>query len=118
MIENYRRQIEAALEYAGGTHTFEDVAAAVDAGAMQLWTGPNSVVVTEILQFPRYKALNFFLAGGNMAELEAMHGGIIEWAREQGCERALFTGRKGWERTFLTRTGWTNSELVVLEKVL
>lgn len=118
-IEDYRAGIEAALVYAGGTHTFDDIVAGVAAGDYQFWPGPSSVVITEIVEYPRLRALNFFLAGGgNLAELEAMTPHILEWGRTQGCTRALFTGRRGWTRTFLTRTGWVNSQLETLSKEL
>lgn len=105
-IESLRAPIEAALEYAGGSHTYEDITKAVAEGRMQFWAGPRSAVVTEVVQYPQYKALQFFLAGGDLKELEAMAEGIEEWGRQQGCTRVVFTGRKGWERTFLVRRGY------------
>lgn len=83
-----------------------DVVAAIDAGAMQFWPGTNSAIVTEIGVYPRCKVLHFFLAGGNAAELEAMTPFVLAWGRTQGCTKATLAGRKGWERSFLTRTGW------------
>lgn len=118
-IQNYRKHIEAALRYSGGTHTFEDIVAGVDAGDFQFWPGPDSVIITEIALYPRRKAIHFFLAGGHLPELEAMTPAILDWGREQGCNQATMCGRRGWDRTFLTRTGWNVvQELVVLEKSL
>lgn len=116
-IQTYRPYIEAALHYSGGTHTFDDVCDAVAAGTMQLWPGVASAIVTEILTTPRKRCLNVFLAGGNLAELEVMTPGVLAWGRERGCTSAVFTGRKGWERTFLTRDGWAQ-QLAVFEKDL
>lgn len=116
-ICDYRRYIEDALEYAGQSHTFEDVVAMVASGEAQFWPLPHSAIVTEIVVEPRKKRLNFFLAGGVLAELEAATPLILEWGRERGCTSATLIGRKGWERTFLSRTGW-KSGLVVLEKDL
>lgn len=118
-IDDYRAQIEAALEHAGGTHTFDDVAERVADGRMQFWPGVKAAIVTEILEYPRLKALNFFLAGGvgGLSEIEAMTPGILDWGRSVGCTQAVFTGRRGWERTFLSRTGWT-PKLVVFDKAL
>lgn len=116
-ISAYRQYIEAALAYAGGTHTFDDIRELVEQGRLQFWPGVHSAVVTEIIEYPRARALNIFLAGGNLAEIEAMAPGILEWGKAQGCSSAVFTGRKGWERTFLTRTGWA-PQLVVFEKKL
>jgi hypothetical protein len=114
----HRSQIEAALAYAGGTHTFEDIQAGVEAGSLQYWPGPRSVVITEIIQYPRSRALNFFLAGGELPELEAMYPLIEEWGRAQGCTVAVMSGRKGWERSFLTRKEGWEPKLVVFEKDL
>ena len=117
-IAHYRKQIEAALEYADGSHTFDDVAQGVSTGRFQFWPGPTSVVITELLDAPKYRTLNFWLAGGSLAELEAMTPPILDWGRAQGCAKAIFAGRPGWERTFLARTGWEPAKLVVFEKKL
>ncbi len=112
-----RPHIEAALSYAGGTHTFDDVAAMLSKGRLQLWSGPHSAIVTEIIEYPQKRTLHFFLAGGNLAELEVMLPGVIDWGRTQGCISASMTGRRGWERTFLKREGWT-ANLVVMTKAI
>lgn len=112
----YRDYIERALKHADGSHTFDDVRDLVESGRLQFWPGPSSVVITEIIEYPRYKVLNFFLAGGNLVELEAMYPKIEEWGRSVGCDRAALTGRKGWERSFLTqKEGW-QPRLEVFEK--
>lgn len=117
----HRQQIESALAYSGGTHTYEDVQAAVEAGDLQYWPGPRSVVITEIMQYPQTRVLNFFLAGaetGHLAELEAMYPEIEKWGRTQGCTVAVMSGRKGWERSFLTRKEGWEPKLVFFEKQL
>jgi hypothetical protein len=116
-LDRARPHIEAALSYAGGTHGFDDVAAMLREDRAILWSGPHSAIVTEIIEHPQKRTLHFFLAGGNLAELEVMVPGILEWGRTQGCTAASMTGRKGWERTFLKREGW-ESKLVVMTKEL
>lgn len=107
--------IEAALAYTGDppTHTLEDIRDAVADGRLQMWPTENSVVFTEILQYPRKRVLNFFLAGGNLDDMKALQPIILEWGRSQGCDVATFIGRPGWSRTFLTRAdGWSPTMLV------
>lgn len=114
----FRPQLEAALAYTDNSHCFEDVAAEVASGALQYWPGARSVIITEIIVTPGYKALGFFLAGGDLAELEMMYPRVEAWGRSMGCDRAVMTGRRGWERSFLTRrSGWRQT-LVVYEKTL
>ena len=118
-LEGSRHLVEKALDYSGGTHTFEDVCQMVSEGRLQYWPGPNSVVITEIIEYPRKRTLHFFIAAGNIAELEVMYPPIEQWGREQGCNSASLTGRKGWERSFLTRReGWNDPKLVVMTKEL
>lgn len=117
-IEAYRAQIDAALAYSGGvpTHTFEDIRDMVAAGRLQFWPGPHSVGITEIQATPQRRTLNIFLAGGDLVELEAMLPEVMAWGTAQGCTHSIMIGRRGWERTFLTRSGWHVAETVVLER--
>ena len=101
-----RKYIEDALEYSGGTHTFDDVAAGVLSGDFQLWHKDNSAIVTEIVVYPRLKDLHFFLAGGNLDELQQMTPIIEDWGKSVGCTRVTLAGRKGWQRTFLKDRGY------------
>lgn len=117
-LETARPLIDEGLHYTGGTHLYEDVVAAVEAGHLQAWFGPRTVVLTEILQSPRKKVFNVWLAAGDLGELRVMYPGVEQWAREQGCAIATFTGRPGWERSFLSsQEGWT-TQLVMMTKVL
>lgn len=120
-LSQYRRYIESALAFNGGTHTYDDVVEMIAAGQALLWTGPATVCITEIIDHPRKRILNIFLAGGEapgvLPEMERILPIILDWAREQGCQLATFTGRKGWEKTFLARSGWDFS-LVVASREL
>ena len=119
MIEFARceRWIAAALEYDGDTHDIEHVLALVAAGECQFWPGEKSAIITEIARYPKKTVLHFWLAGGDLEELEAMSARIEEWAREQGCQRITLAGRKGWARTFLQGRGY-EPQWAVLAKEL
>lgn len=117
-IHDCRLLIESALVYAGGSHTFEDVADAVERGEAQFWPGPHSCIVTEIDEQPRRSTLILFLGAGRIEEIEAMMPGILAWGESQGCTSARFVGRKGWTRSFLAHTGWVDTGLVFMEKAL
>jgi hypothetical protein len=67
--------VENALEYSGGTHTVEDVFLGVANGDYQFWRGAESVVVTEILEERSRTVLHYFLARGNLCELDYMAEG-------------------------------------------
>ena len=105
-FERLRHHVAAALEYSGGTHKIEDIAEGIRRGQFQLWPGKNSVVVTEIIVYPQLKDLHYFLAGGDLDELQLMRPIIESWGKEIGCSRVSLAGRKGWERTFLKGEGY------------
>lgn len=101
-----RQWIEAALQYDGDTHNIEDVMLLVASGQVQFWPGERSAIITEVVEHPRKRVLHFWLAGGDLQELDGMHEQIEKWGREQGCTRATLAGRRGWARTFLQGRGY------------
>ena len=106
-----RPYLEAALEHAGRTHGIEDVAQLVSQGRAQFWPGAQCAVVTEFYDYPKLRACNFWLLGGDLTELLDMLPAIEAWARAQGCTRMLGGGpRVGWGRVLAPRgyrAGWT-----------
>lgn len=98
IIDANRHHIEAALEYSGGSHSFDDVRDGVLAGRMQIWPGKHSVAITEIIVYPKKRVLHVFLAGGEMAELIDMIDSAAAWGDAQGCTSVTMSGRRGWER--------------------
>ena len=89
-----------------GTWQIEDVKQAVMAGRMQFWPMKGAALVTEILEFPRKKALNCWLCGGNMKELERVLPSLEHFARANDCYALYGAGRKGWIRHML-QFGWS-----------
>lgn len=112
-----KKRLERALGVAGNTHTPEDVAQAVRDGRMQAWTEGESLVVTEVLQFPQANALNVFLAVGNLDEVMTIQPRIEAFGREHGCKVLRMEGRKGW-RKVLPRFGWNEDHKVIYERAL
>lgn len=106
--------LEAALEYSGGTHTYEDVINGVVAGRMQLWPAERGCAVTEIVIYPRKRVLHVFLAGGEMDQILDMINSAVEWGKGQGCTGMTVAGRPGWARV-LGKYGY-KPVMTVLEK--
>ncbi len=116
-LEPYAEDLQKALDLGGEAYTIQDIEDMIATGKAQMWPGETSVIVTEIILYPRAKHLHLFLAGGNLDELESMLPEIIEWGKTQGCNRVSLSGRRGWERSFLREMGF-KSTLVVMEKEL
>jgi len=101
LLDEYERlmhHVEAALEYAGNSHTALDVLDAIRSGKAQFFPYENSVIVTEIVDYPQKTSCRIWLAGGDMDELMEAEKEVAEWARGLGCSSMEIIGRKGWER--------------------
>jgi|TARA_R110000803_G_scaffold59756_1_gene118679 hypothetical protein len=98
-MERCREWIEGALKVYD-THDFEDIVVGVLDGKFDFWSAPDACIVTEFITFPKYLALNVFLAGGNLKTLMVMRKTIENFAKETGCKKLVGSGRKGWARIF------------------
>lgn len=107
------KHVEAALDYAGGTHELSDIAAGLDSGQFNMFTGPDSIVITEFIEYPRKKALHIFLAGGHLDELERLLKMVEGLARRAGCTRVSLCGREGWSRSFMSKAGYKPNSRVM-----
>jgi hypothetical protein len=99
------RRFEKALAQAGNTHTIADVMQRIEQNRACCWTNGDSVVVTEVLVYPRLRAVNYWLGSGNLQECAALQPDIDAWARTEGCTVATATGRMGWLRVIKTPLG-------------
>lgn len=97
-LERLAHHIEAALAYSGDTHSLLHVVDAIKDGSAQFFPLENSVIVTEIVDYPKRAVCRIWLAGGEMDELIKAEKSIVEWARSHGCDGMEIIGRKGWER--------------------
>jgi hypothetical protein len=113
--ELLHRRLRRALNVGGNTHTPDDIALAVGEGRMQSWVNGDSLVVTEVMQFPRKNALNVVLAVGNLEEVLATIPDFEAFAREHGCSLMRMEGRKGWARV-LPAYGWAQDNKVIFER--
>lgn len=96
-----RPLIQASLDHGGNALALEDLYAAVLTGAMQLWLAPagEAALFTEIIDYPRLRALHVVISAGKLNALKDLTPVMLRWARDtQHCTRAQYTGRPGWLR--------------------
>jgi hypothetical protein len=99
-------KLERALRRAGDTHDFRrDVVPMLAQRRAQWWGNEQAAIITELLSFPNYDVLNYWLVAGELDACLALQPEIDRWARMQGCRRAIATGRSGWLQV-LPRYGW------------
>lgn len=115
-LERCRPWIEAALNYGGDTHSFDDVVESVKKGAMQFWPANDACAVTEIIPFPRKKVLHVFLAGGNAETIVDMNESAESFAKMNGCSMISVVGRVGWKKALGTK-GYSAPSAVLFKEL-
>lgn len=90
--------IEAALEYAHGSHKMGDVFATILKGDAQFWPAEDAGLVTEVIDYPQRRTLRFWLAGGKLETLQELEAAAIEWSKRWDCVACEIIGRRGWVR--------------------
>lgn len=115
--DELRRRLARALEVGGNVYQATDIMLAVEQGRMQSWTKNDSLVITELLQFPRACAVNIVLAVGALEDVMSLQPDIEEWGREHGASVMRMEGRKGWSKV-LPAHGWKQDNKVIFERSL
>lgn len=109
--------ISDALEYCNGTHDLQDVADQIYRGELQLWPANETALVSQIITYPKRKAIHIFLAGGNIDELINMEESVFTWAKMQGCDLLTFSGRLGWSRSKLKTRGYKVDHMMMVKEL-
>ena len=115
-LVRFEVEINNALSYSEGTHTFNDIVLMVMNNRVQFHPLKHSFIITEFTVYPQTRHLNWFLAGGDMDEILAAQKGFRKVAREAGCSAMVMTGRVGWKRV-LEKQGWRHSHTTMIYEV-
>jgi hypothetical protein len=111
------KYIADALEYCNGTHDLQDVADQIARGELQLWPANETALVSQVITYPKRKAIHIFLAGGNIDELINMEESVFSWAKMQGCDMLTFSGRLGWSRSKLKQRGYKTDHMMMVKEL-
>ena len=96
-------EIEVGLEACGGSHTADDLLAALRSGEMTWYASNDAFVIVEILRHPRLTVMNVSLAGGDLDHMRDLETVVDNLARAHGCNVIDIIGRAGWARVFKDR---------------
>jgi hypothetical protein len=94
-----------------GSFCIDDLKKVLDLKKCHAWGSNDSIAITEFLNFPQEKILNFWLVGGNLKTILRHEPEVSNWAKKQGCSKAQFSGRKGWDK--MLPNYWKNHSIVM-----
>lgn len=113
-----RHWLLPAIEETSGTHTEDDVVGLLLLGRLRLWIGENYGALTEFIQYPQFKVLNIFLAGGEpnkaLVNLWKDYPTLLEYAKANGCKRITCGGREGWASG---PSGWKSAGVLIYKDI-
>lgn len=98
--DRFRDGFLEALSHCHGSHNEDDVLVRIATQAYQIWDGGTVATVTNLIEMPRFKAINIFLAAGDLEQLHTLTADGEAWAKQQGISRLICGGRSGWLRAF------------------
>jgi hypothetical protein len=109
MKKAYMQQLQELLHDMGGSHTFEDIRALIDDGALQSFAVNDTWVVTSLITFPQATVLDIFLAVGNLEDFDEVEKQIETFARTQGVTFMRVYARRGFEY-LIDRRSWKSGQ--------
>jgi len=104
--------IETCLKYQE-EYCIMDIYEGIATGKLMLWPHPNqqSCIVTELVDFPQYRAMNLLFLAGNMSDCEDILEAVTTFARIAECKKIFGGGRKGWQR-YAKRHGFKQEHII------
>ena len=107
------RKLQRALDMDGGKHSPADVADQIESGDAKLWSDGDSIIVTQIVDYPQVRVLSIWLAVGDMGRVRGLLPAIYEYGRENKCAHAETVCRLGWARV-MADDGWKREDKVIV----
>jgi hypothetical protein len=102
---SYPQKLKRVLDAMGGVYTVSDLLERIRDGRMQSFTVNNTWAITEINPYPQKKRLQVVAMIGDLADGEAMHATISDFAEKMAVDSIVTYGRRGWMPWALAH-GW------------
>ena len=103
----YHRKMARVLDRLGGLYTLNDILTAIAEGRMQSFAVNNSWAITQVNTYPRARVLQLLAYVGDLADVNALHAKLLDYADENNCGLLSTYGRMGWLREGSWRhLGW------------
>jgi hypothetical protein len=92
----YHRKLDRVLDRMGGLYLLDDILTRIADGRMQSFTVNNSWVITQVQDFPRARQLHVIALVGDLADGDALHAKVLDYAGEVNASLVSAHGRMGW----------------------
>jgi len=92
----YEDKLDRVLDRMGGVYEWRDIESALKSGRMNSLAHKNSLLVFEVHNFPRARAMDWVLACGDLADCRVLHDRALIYAEDNHIDVIRAFGRRGW----------------------
>lgn len=92
----YEQKLARVLDAIGGVYVLDDLKTRIADGRMQSHVVGNSWAITQVIDYPRAKALQVVALVGDAKDLAELHDKVLDYADEINAGLIAALGRKGW----------------------
>lgn len=96
--KDMRIKLERVLHDFGDCYTVNDIMHAIEKGRMQSFVEGETWIITQVLTFPRKKALDILFVIGHLDEARRALPRLEEYARSIGATKIASLAREGWSK--------------------
>jgi hypothetical protein len=92
----YHRRLARVLDRMGGAYLVSDILAAIAEGKMQSFAEGDTWAITQVIDYPRVRALEILAVVGEHEQFRKLHERILQYARDNDIGLVQAYGRRGW----------------------
>jgi hypothetical protein len=95
-VIGYEQKLARILDRMGALYALNDILDRIADARMQSFVVNNSWAITQVQDFPRARQLHVIALIGDLADGDALHAKVLDYAREVNARLVSAHGRMGW----------------------
>jgi hypothetical protein len=112
-----QHKVEQALRRAGGTHSVEDVVAAIHDRRAFPWYNRDGLIIAELVRYPQHQEVNCWVVAGKLEDCLEILPEVEGWGRRVGARYICGSGRPGFRRVLGNLKGWQQRSVVMCKEL-
>lgn len=112
---NVKEKFSEVMQTWDDAYTFEEVIERIYSGQFQSFADGDSWVVTQVVEYPRYKVVEIVFMAGVRGDFEVLEAKVSKFAKNIGAKRVFATARPGFERYMLP--GWEKKAVLFSKEI-
>jgi hypothetical protein len=95
-VIGYQEKLARVLDRMGGLYTLDDILTRIGDGRMQTFVERDSWLITQVVDFPRARQLQFVAMVGDLDDIDPLQAQALDYADKANAGLISAYGRRGW----------------------